>query len=79
MRSNFSRKESFYLGMEITNAPGEFIGDRNVPGGANTFSGSTSSSGNYECEIQDIMILSGHGGGGGGGLEPLTHGEQFAL
>ena len=72
--------ESIYLGVEIKNAPNEFIGGGDISGGPRTFPGATLSAGNYE----------GAGGGPGRDIsilprraqqkdEPLNEEEQFAL
>ena len=57
-------------------ASNEFANDENISGGAETFTGATLSSTDYEGGIQDISILPGRAQQMN---EPLTESAQFKL
>ena len=65
----FRGNASIYLGMKIKKAQNEFIEDSGVFDCARSSQGVTSSSDNYDGEIQDIFILPCRAGGMG---EPLN-------
>ena len=49
--------EGIYVGTGVTNVANDFTEGGDISEGANTFSGSTLGSNNYEGGIQDIAIL----------------------
>ena len=62
--------------MRVAKSQNAFTEDGNIADGACMFAGLTLSSGNYECEIQDIIISTGREKKM---ADTLTHVEQFAL